>query len=79
MNEIVIKWRHIGRRESWFQSPLSLDFTFITTRRLLGLCAPHMGLWGLLTSTLLNLHSSSPCWHVNSHLPLTFCSCKAAG
>ena len=34
--------------------------------------------WELLTSTLLSLHSCSPCWHVNSHLPLTFCSCKAA-
>lgn len=30
-----------------------------------------------LTSTLFSLHSSSPCWHVNSHVPLTFLSCKA--
>ena len=55
-------------------SLLSLDFIFLIVGSFPSLMPPTRELWGLLTSTLLSLHSCSPCWHVNSHLPLMFCS-----
>lgn len=72
-NKNMIKRRLTGKGQSCLQSLLSHDLSGQWPQPL----CPSLGNWGrgeLLTSTLLSLHSRSPCWHENSHLPLTFLS-----